>query len=49
MRNEQRLTDLKELCTNIAPLHLRRSTTDNPISAIALCDWSTEKVTAFSD
>uniref|UniRef100_A0A8C1L9U1 Envoplakin b n=1 Tax=Cyprinus carpio TaxID=7962 RepID=A0A8C1L9U1_CYPCA len=43
MRNEQRLADLRELCTSIAPLHLRRSTTDKPISAIALCDWSTEK------
>uniref|UniRef100_A0A672QIU1 Envoplakin-like n=1 Tax=Sinocyclocheilus grahami TaxID=75366 RepID=A0A672QIU1_SINGR len=43
MRNEQRLVDLRELCTNIAPLHLRRSTTDKPISTIALCDWSTEK------
>uniref|UniRef100_A0A8C1B6Y7 SH3 domain-containing protein n=1 Tax=Cyprinus carpio carpio TaxID=630221 RepID=A0A8C1B6Y7_CYPCA len=43
MRNEQRLADLRELCTNIAPLHLRRSKTDKPISAIALCDWSTEK------
>uniref|UniRef100_A0A673IWQ2 Envoplakin-like n=1 Tax=Sinocyclocheilus rhinocerous TaxID=307959 RepID=A0A673IWQ2_9TELE len=43
MRNEQRLADLRELCTNIAPLHLRRSTTDKPISTIALCDWSTEK------
>uniref|UniRef100_A0A8C2GIV0 Envoplakin b n=1 Tax=Cyprinus carpio TaxID=7962 RepID=A0A8C2GIV0_CYPCA len=43
MRNEQRLADLRELCTSIAPLHLRRSTTDKPIGAIALCDWSTEK------
>ncbi|XP_026096154.1 envoplakin [Carassius auratus] len=43
MRNEQRLADLRELCTNIAPLPLRRSTTDKHISAIALCDWSTDK------
>ncbi|XP_043090950.1 envoplakin [Puntigrus tetrazona] len=43
MRNEQRLADLSELCTSIAPLHLRRSTANNPISAIALCDWSTDK------
>ncbi|XP_016113825.1 envoplakin-like isoform X1 [Sinocyclocheilus grahami] len=43
VRNEQRLADLRELCTSIAPLHLRRSTTDKPINAIALCDWSTEK------
>ncbi|XP_067237291.1 envoplakin [Chanodichthys erythropterus] len=43
LRNEQRLADLRELCTSISPLHLRRSTANKPVSAIALCDWSTEK------
>ncbi|KAK2916917.1 hypothetical protein Q8A67_001291 [Cirrhinus molitorella] len=43
IRNEQRLADLRELCTNIAPLHLRRTTANKPINAIALCDWSTDK------
>ncbi|TRY95699.1 hypothetical protein DNTS_022110 [Danionella cerebrum] len=43
VRNEQRLADLKQLSSSIAPLHLRRNTMSKPISAVALCDWSTEK------
>ncbi|XP_051988813.1 envoplakin-like isoform X1 [Xyrauchen texanus] len=42
-RNEQRLVDLRELCTTIAPLHLRRTIANKPVSVIALCDWSTER------
>ncbi|XP_073800045.1 envoplakin [Danio rerio] len=43
LRNEQRLADLRELSSSIAPLHLRRSTTGRSISAVALCDWTTDK------
>ncbi|XP_076121399.1 envoplakin [Alosa pseudoharengus] len=42
-RNEQRLADLKELSTTIAPLHLRRLRPTKPVNVVALCDWTTDK------
>ncbi|KAG1928651.1 envoplakin [Pimephales promelas] len=42
LRNEQRLSNLRDLCSSIAPLHLRRTANTNT-SAVALCDWSTDK------
>ncbi|XP_056608310.1 envoplakin [Triplophysa dalaica] len=42
-RNEQRLADLKEACTRLAPLHLRRTAPNKPVSVISLCDWTTDK------
>lgn len=43
-RNEQRLADLKELSTTIAPLPLRRTHPTKPATVVALCDWTTGKV-----
>ncbi|XP_065134317.1 envoplakin [Paramisgurnus dabryanus] len=42
-RNDRRLTDLRESCSTLAPIHLRRNTTNKPVNVISLCDWNTEK------
>ncbi|KAL2101071.1 hypothetical protein ACEWY4_002832 [Coilia grayii] len=42
-RNEQRLADLKELSTSIAPLPLRRTRPTKQAPIVALCDWTTDK------
>ncbi|XP_066531921.1 envoplakin [Hoplias malabaricus] len=41
-RNERRLAELKEFCSGIAPLPLRR-TPSVRCPVVALCDWKTEK------
>uniref|UniRef100_A0A8B9HHT6 Envoplakin b n=1 Tax=Astyanax mexicanus TaxID=7994 RepID=A0A8B9HHT6_ASTMX len=41
-RNERRLADLREFCTKVVPLPLRRSTTTR-LPVVALCDWSADK------
>uniref|UniRef100_A0A3B4CHT7 Desmoplakin SH3 domain-containing protein n=1 Tax=Pygocentrus nattereri TaxID=42514 RepID=A0A3B4CHT7_PYGNA len=41
-RNERRLADLREFCSGIAPLPLRR-TPSIRCPVVALCDWSTDK------
>ncbi|XP_030646457.1 envoplakin [Chanos chanos] len=42
-RNQQRLADLRELCSTFAPLPLRRTRPSKSTSVIALCDWKTDK------
>ncbi|KAI4790336.1 hypothetical protein KUCAC02_034698, partial [Chaenocephalus aceratus] len=39
-RNDQRLSDLRELSSGIFPLKLRRTLPTKPTSALALCDWA---------
>ncbi|KAL7826628.1 hypothetical protein AOLI_G00318370 [Acnodon oligacanthus] len=41
-RNERRLAELREFCSGIAPLPLRR-TPSIRCPVVALCDWSTDK------
>uniref|UniRef100_A0A673BAP6 Envoplakin-like n=1 Tax=Sphaeramia orbicularis TaxID=375764 RepID=A0A673BAP6_9TELE len=38
-RNEQRLSALKDLSSNVAPLKLRRIQPSKPTTAVSLCDW----------
>ncbi|XP_063039899.1 envoplakin [Engraulis encrasicolus] len=45
-RNEQRLADLRELSTSIAPLPLRRTRPAKKAPVVALCDWTTDKTSA---
>uniref|UniRef100_A0A8C9XJK5 Envoplakin a n=1 Tax=Sander lucioperca TaxID=283035 RepID=A0A8C9XJK5_SANLU len=42
--SEQLLADLRRRSTTIAPLKLRRSTPNRPITVEALCDWESDKV-----
>ncbi|XP_033982963.1 envoplakin-like [Trematomus bernacchii] len=39
-RNDQRLSDLRELSSGIFPLKLRRTLPTKPTSVVALCDWA---------
>ncbi|XP_072239613.1 envoplakin a [Leuresthes tenuis] len=41
---EQQLADLRRRSTTIAPLKLRRSTNDRPITVESLCDWETDRI-----
>uniref|UniRef100_A0A8D0CRU7 Envoplakin a n=1 Tax=Sander lucioperca TaxID=283035 RepID=A0A8D0CRU7_SANLU len=41
--SEQLLADLRRRSTTIAPLKLRRSTPNRPITVEALCDWESDK------
>ncbi|MCI4395277.1 hypothetical protein PGIGA_G00178520 [Pangasianodon gigas] len=41
-RNERRLAELKELCTKVPPLPLRRAQYGN-FPVVAVCDWKTDK------
>uniref|UniRef100_A0A3Q3F1P3 Envoplakin a n=1 Tax=Labrus bergylta TaxID=56723 RepID=A0A3Q3F1P3_9LABR len=41
--SEQLLADLRRRSTTIAPLKLRRSTGNRPITLESLCDWETDK------
>lgn len=41
---EQQLADLRRRSTSIAPLKLRRSNPNRPITVESLCDWETDKV-----
>ncbi|KAF5906033.1 envoplakin-like [Clarias magur] len=41
-RNERRLAELKEQCSKVPPLPLRRTQFGN-FPVVALCDWSTDK------
>ncbi|XP_069553264.1 envoplakin a [Brachyistius frenatus] len=40
---EQLLADLRRRSTTIAPLKLRRNTSNRPVTVEALCDWETDK------
>lgn len=42
--SEQLLADLRKRSTSIAPLKLRRTNTNKPITVESLCEWETEKV-----
>ncbi|XP_029996280.1 envoplakin-like [Sphaeramia orbicularis] len=42
-RNEQRLSALKDLSSNVAPLKLRRIQPSKPTTAVSLCDWADEE------
>ncbi|XP_076871991.1 envoplakin a [Brachyhypopomus gauderio] len=42
-RSEQLLADLRKRSTTIAPLKLRRSAPNRPITVESLCDWNTPK------
>lgn len=42
--SEQMLADLRKRSTTIAPLKLRRNTSNRPITVESLCDWETDKV-----
>ena len=42
--SEQLLADLRRRSTTIAPLKLRRITSNRPITVESLCDWETDKV-----
>ena len=41
---EQKLADLRKRSTTIAPLKLRRTNPNRPITVESLCDWETDKV-----
>ncbi|KAK5856784.1 hypothetical protein PBY51_008354 [Eleginops maclovinus] len=41
-RNEQRLSDLRELSNSVVPLKLRRTAPTKPTTVKALCDWADE-------
>ncbi|XP_041672847.1 envoplakin [Cheilinus undulatus] len=41
-RNEDRLADLKELSSTVAPLKLRRLQPSKPTTVVSLCDWEDE-------
>lgn len=43
--SEQQLADLRRRSTSIAPLRLRRTNPNRPITVESLCDWEGEKVT----
>lgn len=43
-RSEQLLADLRKRSTSIAPLKLRRSKPNRPLTVESLCDWETDKV-----
>ncbi|KAM4585466.1 envoplakin a [Odontesthes bonariensis] len=45
---EQLLADLRRRSTTIAPLKLRRSTNDRPITVESLCDWETDDGASLS-
>lgn len=42
--SEQLLADLRKRSTSIAPLKLRRTNVNKPITVESLCDWDTDKV-----
>lgn len=42
--SERLLADLRKRSTTIAPLRLRRTTINKPITVESLCDWETDKV-----
>lgn len=42
--SEQLLADLRKRSTTIAPLKLRRTTINKPVTVESLCDWETDKV-----
>lgn len=43
--SEQQLADLRRRSTSIAPLRLRRTNPNRPITVESLCDWEGDKVT----
>lgn len=47
--SEQQLADLRRRSTSIAPLRLRRTNPNRPITVESLCDWEGEKVTLPPD
>lgn len=42
--SEQLLADLRKRSLSIAPLRLRRTNINKPITLESLCDWETDKV-----